>query len=1203
MSVISDADYEIFSKQLGELGNRFGGIGDSLESLKKVTELAKNGIRDEAEITKQFNRVMKDRKEREQEILKSQREGKRTTEETRASLKLLNDEVRSAIPPGFEKNFDVYIQNQTKVTDSFILLNNVLTSTVTKSFTSVASSVGNFTLALTKSYQSASSGFEMGLTTGAAGIDALAGTASKVGKGISFVGDKMAQSGNVFVSGIGTIVSVLGGATSAVADQFKEIAGKVMPIVLDELRMYQNSLVTSSSAGALFSNGVTGMRLAAKDAGIDLGTFSKVVKENQGSLEIFGGSMQNGIKRLANVNQTLKSSGLEKQLLNLGYSVEEIPGMIATVGAKLTKAGGASDTQVAQATADYAKNLRLIAEITGEDAKARSDEVDRKNQDLAFQLKAAAMGQENAQLLENNMKQVAPPIADMVREMVVSGGNITSERLNMIAQQAPATAEMARQMYDMATNGKLVADSGAQLKAQFGDALQQQIKGTGDFATAASVMGGAEKEVAEGLLQIRNEGLIAAKHEELKISEDALNKQAATTDKVTDALGKFQEQGMATKIAMQDLAGTMIGSGKLLETMGFMNTATLGLMKSFDETASAFLGKTKTAEQKSKEEQENKKGAEKEADTSVVTKAATAVADTILMPVTGLIKLFGDREQSMTPVYDALVRGKGTEAVSGKVTQEEAAKNEANAGIGEKMIAATADVISVPITGLMRLFGDHEQSMTPVYDALIRGTEHKPDSEKTKDDESSGLISGPVKAFWNSIFGGSGSAGGNILSGSAEGFFSKLHGTETVIPLPAGMTGDSFKQLLEVAIGALSNKDKPAVTPSNSDTKISQDSLNSLTGSMTSSFTPLTTGINDFSSSVNTISSAMTNFAKSTVESIHGYIESANRAFDPLVKKDSDTASSFDAIKSQITRFVDIVPTLAPKVTPDENAVDPMTYGATQITDAISSMMVANNPTDSISALITQSKEQAATIQDQISKMITDSSGINSGDISTLVSNMSGSISGSIKELIASGSQATDASTAMLLQQMPELTDSFTNAVAPISDGMDSLMKSIMEQTGSLADFTKSSSVTGDMFSKFLDDTQTDPNTNNENTISSYIDSINHIFDPFVQKKVDDTVPQNPDTTISENISSFGSDLSSLSNTLIEQFSKLLENNTGTKESMDNLVTKVTPVEELMVREPRTDELLEILNRQVAELISLTSSVATHTETTSLRIM
>ena len=1200
---MSDVEMEAFTKAIGSLTERFGGFDSSLEMMRKKTELAAQGIKDDTDLAKSYNRLMKDRKEREKELLDAQKKGKSTAEETRASLKLLNEETRKVIPPGFEKSFENYVGNQTKVTDSFILLNNVLSNSVTKSFTSVAASVGNFTLSLTKSYQSASSGFEMGLTMGSAGIDALAGTASKVGKGISFVGDKMAQSSNAIVSAIGVVTSVVGGATSAVADAFKEMAGKVMPIVLDELRMYQNSLVTSSSAGALFADGVTGMRHAAGAAGVDLATFSKTVKENQGSLEIFGGSMQNGVKRLANVNQTLKQSGMEKQLLNLGYSLEEIPGMIATVGAKLTKAGGASDTQVAQATADYAKNLRLIAEITGEDAKTRSDEVDRKNQDLAFQLKAAAMGQENAQLLENNMKQVAPPIADMVREMVVSGGNITSERLNMIAQQAPATAEMARQMYAMATNGQLVADSGAQLKAQFGDALQQQIKGTGDFATAASVMGGAEKEVAEGLLQIRNEGLIAAKHEELKISEDALNKQAETTDKVTTELSAFQQQGMATKIALQDLTGELIGSGKLLETMSFMNTATLGLVKSFDSAASAFFGKTKTDEQKIKAAQEDKKGAENEDNANVLTKAASATADALLMPITGLIKLFGDREQSMTPVYDAIVRGKGTEAVSGKVTAENATANEANAGVGEKIIASTADVLSAPITGLMKLFGDHERSMTPVYDALIRGTEHKPDSEKTKDDESSGLISGPVKSFWNSIFGGDGSAGGNILSGSGEGFFSKLHGTETVIPLPAGMTGDSFKQLLEVAIGALSNKDKPVLAPNNTDTKISQDSLNSLTGSMTSSFTPFTNGINDFSSSVNTISSTMIDFAKSTVESIHSYIESANSAFDPLVKKDSDTASIFDSIKAQITRFVDIVPTLTPKVTPNENAVDPMTYGMTQITDAISSMMVANNPTDSISSLLTQNADQAAAMQDQVSKMITDSAGVNSGDISTLLGNMSGSVGDLIKELIASGGQTSDASSAMLLQQLPGLSDALTNAVKPVGDGMDSLLKSIMEQSSSMNDFARASSVTGDMFSKFIDDKQNDPNVNSESTISSYIDSLNHVFDPFVQQEANDAVPQNPDTTISDNISSFGSDLSNLSNTLIEQFSKLLETNTSTKDSMDSLTTKITPMEDLIVREPRTDELLENLNRQMAELISLTSSVVNHTENTSLRIM
>jgi len=1181
MPVISDAEYEIFSKQIGSISERFTGFESSLESMRKKTDLAALGIKDDTDLAKSYSRLMRDRKEREKELLDAQKKGKATAEETRASLKLLNDQTKSAVPPEFRRSADAYISAQEQITNDTIATNEILNGKFVKSISAAASGLTSFAGGMLKSYQGTSNGLDMALDTATMAVDAAGSGMSAVGKGLMSAAPGLLALGPEMAPVV-VGLEFLGGALNAAAAA-TEAVGKVMPFMNKEVQMVSAAFKTASNSGAVFADGFTGLKNASQNAGLDVQTFSASLKENKENIAQAFGGVTAGARKIGDVTKKLDVTQFQK----LGFGLEEIPGLIADVGARIKKSvggGGASDAQLAEATAQYAKNLRIIADITGEDARVRTAEIDKKNQEASYQVVVANEYSQSAQLITDNMNKMPKLGSDMLRELIANHGNITTEAMNYAKTLNPAIFEVASKTYEALKAGTLNENTALEATVSNRDAIIDGFKSMGDAAFAGKMAGGELQQATTDVMNSYQEVLkFPATIEELRTTLQRQAEAPKTKDTTTDQLATLEQQGMEQRVKLQNITTDSLGA--YMSALTKINEATLAFAKGFSDVVDTMTGKNKD------------KLTEQEKQTGQTIASKTELSD----KKTGILSVLGigtNEKQDLGNDLTRMTMDKVEElAKLNNTTVEEMAKK--TGYTVESLATAQKNYQADQLAAINAAAGEVDSFMTasPVNPPSPTVATAPNESDKQKEPEV------PKKSWWQSIFGGDGSAGGNILSGSAEGFFSKLHGTETVIPLPAGMSGDSFKQLLEVAIGALSNKDKPAVAPSNSDTKISQDSLNSLTGSMTSSFTPLTTGINDFSNSVNTISSTMTNFAKSTVQSIASYIESANQAFDPLVKKDSDTASSFDAIKSQITRFVDIVPTLAPKVTPDENAVDPMTYGITQVTDAISSMMDTNNPTDSISALITQSKEQAATIQDQISKMITDSSGINSGDISTLIGNISGSISGSIKELIASGSQATDESTAMLLQQMPELTDSLTNAVTPMSDGMDSLMKSIMEQTGSLADFIKSSSVTGDMFSKFLDSTQTDPNTNNENTISSYIDSINHIFDPFVQKKVDDTVPQNPDTTISDNISSFGSDLSSLSNTLIEQFSKLLENNTGTKESMDNLVTKVTPVEELMVREPRTDELLEILNRQVAELISLTSSVATHTETTSLRIM
>ena len=84
-------------------------------------------------------------------------------------------------------------------------------------------------------------------------------------------------------------------------------------------------------------------------------------------------------REIAKVSGILRKGELGTQLQNLGYSFEEQAGLAADVSAQLRAAGKEIiPAEVARLTLEYGKNLRVITDITGKDArkaleKARAD--------------------------------------------------------------------------------------------------------------------------------------------------------------------------------------------------------------------------------------------------------------------------------------------------------------------------------------------------------------------------------------------------------------------------------------------------------------------------------------------------------------------------------------------------------------------------------------------------------------------------------------------------------------------------------------------------------------------------------------------------------------------------------------------------------------------------------------------------------------
>jgi len=203
--------------------------------------------------------------------------------------------------------------------------------------------------------------------------------------------------GNILSGGIGAVTNLgrqLPGVMGPLVGALGDVAQFGLGVLLTELKKTQEAFYKASSAGALFADGMTGLRSAANGAGLTLQQFSNVIAANRQTLAESGLGVGEAARLIGNVGQAIKTSGIRTQLLNLGFSFEEQAAITAEVIATMRRGNSAlmqDPNAVAKATGDYATNLRVIASITGEDAKRKMEEAKAASAQVAVRLKLMEM--------------------------------------------------------------------------------------------------------------------------------------------------------------------------------------------------------------------------------------------------------------------------------------------------------------------------------------------------------------------------------------------------------------------------------------------------------------------------------------------------------------------------------------------------------------------------------------------------------------------------------------------------------------------------------------------------------------------------------------------------------------------------------------------------------------------------------------------
>lgn len=205
------------------------------------------------------------------------------------------------------------------------------------------------------------------------------------------------QAAGVLSTGADAVAAGMQGMlTKVLGESNKELAGAASGIVraglqtankllYDEVNQTIKAYASFSKMGASFGGGLSEMRTQSFQAGLMVDQFSAAMERAQPSLKLMGMTTADATGKVSDVAfqfGAVETQGvtLRNQLRGLGYSTEEQAELAAQYLANIRSSMTAEkfkqldSEKVARETRQYAEDLKVLADITGKNAKAAMEE-------------------------------------------------------------------------------------------------------------------------------------------------------------------------------------------------------------------------------------------------------------------------------------------------------------------------------------------------------------------------------------------------------------------------------------------------------------------------------------------------------------------------------------------------------------------------------------------------------------------------------------------------------------------------------------------------------------------------------------------------------------------------------------------------------------------------------------------------------------
>ena len=469
MADFTPQDFADELKKVLNYADRFGfnsqTAKDLAKDLKRLDEQVKKGVKSTKEQTDQFI-----------ELTQKIKDFKAVTDEEKKERRALMRQ-RTKLAKDLEENTNKEVKDAIKRS-----LGKGLTDFTTES-------VGKLTTGL----QNGASATQMATDVASAAIDAtgsalksIGGTAMSAGSALAMIpGPAMAW---------GRALMVTGGALSLFGESASKVAKFAISVLAKEVERTVTAFQDTSSAGALFANGMTGMRDAAMDAGLTTEQFAGVMKNQAGNLAAVGIGVTEAAKMMGQVKKGLAESGVERQLQKLGFGFQEQAELVAETMGRMRVGGGpmnATTQQIQDATARYAENLRILGSITGEDAKKRMAQAQEEAKQLAFQQKLAGMDATQREAVIQSMAFMSDTQKKAFMDRVAFDGNVINAQAAASESLNDGLRSTGEGFYSLLQQGLLTPETVRDLQGRYSKQITQNLQGQIEIgrAQAAGVQG------------------------------------------------------------------------------------------------------------------------------------------------------------------------------------------------------------------------------------------------------------------------------------------------------------------------------------------------------------------------------------------------------------------------------------------------------------------------------------------------------------------------------------------------------------------------------------------------------------------------------------------------------------------------------------------------------------------------------------------
>jgi len=491
-----------------------------------------------------------------------------------SSIKDLEDQIDATTNAGEEK---LLREKRNELTSDQIRQNlNAAMSNAALGFARMSAQVGNSVASATggfvKGVQSGQSSFTLsaGLMSGA--VDVANQGVQAAAAGIQGVGQIAAGSTKPALRGLGIAAQVAGVALGFMGNSTSRLAKFGIEVLSKELEKTVSAYQRTSASGALFADGLQGMRDAAGDAGLNVDQFSNVVSANSTTIAGAGLSVTDGVKRIGGA---LRSGGaaMKQELLNLGYSFEEQASLVADTMQRMAGAGGplkATDAEVAESTKRYAENLRTIAAISGEDAKKKSEQVRQQATQLAFAQNLAKLEPKQRAATLRAMENMSEQERKNFMDRVVFNGNVINKTGAIMESMSSGLKNAGDDYYQTYQRGELNEITAREISAKNAEQQRKDYAGATEIGIAGFAnVGGAAQAVAEEMgreLEFRRTWTAEA----IRSGEANAAAQKTTSDELTQSVHKAAQAAQDLTLALQKaldplIAGYSTVTAKMLE--------------------------------------------------------------------------------------------------------------------------------------------------------------------------------------------------------------------------------------------------------------------------------------------------------------------------------------------------------------------------------------------------------------------------------------------------------------------------------------------------------------------------------------------------------------------------------------------------------------------------------------------------------------